>query len=65
MNVTILILLEIILQQGNYRLGPDGIDVTILILLEIILQQVIYAYENSFFKKLQSLFYWKSFCNFS
>ena len=62
-RVTILILLEIILQRRNRKDCNWWSIVTILILLEIILQQQICKLLYVYCKRLQSLFYWKSFCN--
>ena len=61
--VTILILLEIILQPSTKWLNVPPKSVTILILLEIILQLDKITRIKSKINKLQSLFYWKSFCN--
>ena len=62
--VTILILLEIILQQECVRMIIEvHLSVTILILLEIILQRRRSPWRMKEDTSLQSLFYWKSFCN--
>ena len=57
--VSILILLEVILEAWSSPLALEQLQVSILILLEVILEEIDTSMGKYYLEKFQSLFYWK------